>query len=134
MTQEEKIKDLEERIAVMQATDSELCADLEHWKKVAAGLKGRNKQLAERVEHYKQLALEGDELYEKRIAEIEELKLTVKAKNNTIAGLESQVRKMSEVLKEKDGRIEEFKSDVVVAEENLEYYMSLPWWKKIFTK
>ena len=44
MTQEEKIKDLEERIAIMQAADSELCADLAHWKKVAAGLKGRNKQ------------------------------------------------------------------------------------------
>ena len=47
MTQEEKIKDLEERIAIMQESDSALCADLEHWKKVAAGSKGRNKQLAE---------------------------------------------------------------------------------------
>ena len=42
MTQEEKIKDLEERIAVMQAKDSALC---EHWEKVAAGLKGHNGQL-----------------------------------------------------------------------------------------
>lgn len=134
MTQEEKIKDLEERIAVMQATDSALCADLEHWKKVAAGLKGHNKKLAERVEHYKQLDLEGDELYEKRIAEIEELKLTVNAKSNTITGLESQVRKMSEVLKEKDERIEELKSDVVVAEANLEYYKNMPWYKRIFAK
>ena len=45
MTQEEKIKDLEEKIAIMKVTDSALCADLEHWKKVAAGLKGHNGQL-----------------------------------------------------------------------------------------
>jgi len=42
---QKKIKDLEERIAAMQASDSALCADLAHWKKVAAGLKGRNVQL-----------------------------------------------------------------------------------------
>jgi hypothetical protein len=78
--------------------------------------------------------LEGDELYEKRIAETEELKLTVNAKNNTITGLESQVRKMSEVLKEKDERIEKLKSEVVVAEANLEYYKNMPWYKRMFAK
>lgn len=45
MTQEEKIKDLEERIAMMDADNSALCTDLEHCKKVAAGLKGHNGQL-----------------------------------------------------------------------------------------
>jgi predicted nucleic acid-binding Zn-ribbon protein len=134
MTQEEKIKDLEERIAVMQATDSELCADLEHWKKVAAGLKGHNRQLAKRVEHYKQLDLEGDELYEKRLAEIDCLKSSIEEKDATIAGLESQISKMSETMREQSNRIKCLKSDVGVAEANLEYYKSLPWWKKIFKK
>jgi chromosome segregation ATPase len=132
MTQEEKIKDLEERIAVMQETESELCADLEHWKKVAAGLKGRNKQLAERVEHYKQLDLEGDELYEKSLAEIDRLKSIIKEKDTTITGLESQINEMLKTMREQSNRIECLKSDVGVAEANLDYYMSLPWWKKIF--
>jgi chromosome segregation ATPase len=134
MTQEEKIKDLEERIAIMEVTDSALCADLEHWKKVAAGLKGRNKQLAERVEHYKQLDLEGDELYEKSIAEIDRLKSSIEEKDTTIAGLESQINKMSQTMREQSNRIECLKSDVGVAEANLEYYKSLPWYKKIFKR
>ena len=132
MTQEEKIKDLEERIAMMDADNSALCTDLEHWKKVAAGLKGYSKQLEKRVEHYKQLDLEGDELYEKRLAEIDCLKSSIEEKDATIAGLESQVKKMSETIKGQVDRIEELKGDAAVAEANLEHYMSLPWWKKIF--
>ena len=132
MTQEEKIKDLEQRIAMMDADNSALCADLEHWKKVAAGLKGHNRQLAKRVEHYKQLDLEGDELYEKRLAEIDRLKSSVEEKEATIAGLESQISKMSETMREQSNRIECLKGDVVVAEANLEYYKSLPWWRKLF--
>ena len=132
MTQEEKIKDLEERIAIMDATDSALCADLEHWKKVAAGLKGHNRQLAKRVEHYKQLDLEGDELYEKRLAEIDRLESSIKEKDATITGLESQISKMSETMREQSKRIECLKGDVGVAEANLEYYKSLPWWRKLF--
>ena len=132
MTQEEKIKDLEERIAIMDATDSALCTDLEHWKKVAAGLKGHNRQLAKRVEHYKQLDLEGDELYEKRLAEIDRLKSSIEEKEATIAGLQSQVKEMSETLRKQANRIEELKGELSVSEANIEYYKSLPWWKKIF--
>lgn len=134
MTQEEKIKDLEERIAIMQAADSELCADLAHWKKVASGLKGHNSQLAKRVEHYKQLDLEGDVLYEKRLAEIDCLKSSIGEKDATIAGLESQISKMSKTMREQSERIDCLKSDVGVAKANLEYYKTLPWWKKIFEK
>jgi chromosome segregation ATPase len=131
MTQEEKIKDLEKRIAIMQSADSELCADLAHWKKVVAGLKGRNKQLSERVEHYKQLDLEGDRLYEKSLAEIDRLKSSIEEKDATIAGLESQINKTSQTIREQASMIEELKGDVGVAEANLEYYKSLPWWKKV---
>ena len=132
MTQEEEIKDLEKLIAVMQSDASQLTEDLAHWKKVAAGLKGYNKQLAERVEHYKQLDLEGDELYEKSLAEIDVLKSAIKEKDATIVGLESQARKMSETMQEQSERIERLKNDISAADANLEYYMSLPWWKKIF--
>ena len=85
---QKEIEDLKQRLALMDADNSALLVDLEHWKKVAAGTKGRNKQLAERVEHYKNLDLEGDILYEKALADIDE-------KNKIIDGLHSQVKELS---------------------------------------
>ena len=124
MTQEEKIKDLEERIAIMQASDSELCADLEHWKKVAAGLKGRNKQLAERVEHYKQLDLEGDALYEKKIAECDE-------KDKVIEGLRCQVNDIA--IKNKEFEATVFAKQELIDEMELTIHeLRKPWWKRMF--
>ena len=121
MTQEEKIKDLEERIALMDATDSALCTDLEHWKKVAAGLKGRNKQLTKQLEHYKELDLEGDGLYEEKIAECEE-------KDKVISGLNSQVSKLNRCIESKDNEIKALSEKL----ETLQKQVSMPWWKKIF--
>ena len=106
MTQEEKIKDLEERIAIMQSDDSRLCADLEHWKKVAAGLKGHNGQL-------------------KTLNQELSCKLSQKADalavaNETIANYSSQLNKTHVTLSD-------YKAIV-------EWYNELPWWKKIFVK
>ena len=124
MTQEEKIKDLEERIAIMQAADSELCADLAHWKKVAAGLKGRNKQLSEQLQHYKELDLESDELYEKKIAECDE-------KDNVIEGLRCQVNKIA--TKNKELELTVFAKQELIDEMELTINeLRKPWWKKIF--
>lgn len=107
---QKKIKDLEERIATMDASDSALCADLAHYKKVAAGLKGRMQQMS---------------------VELQKSNTVIKEKNNAIVGLESQAKEMSDTLKKQASRIEELKGDLSVAEANLEYYKSLPWWKKI---
>jgi chromosome segregation ATPase len=124
MTQEEKIKDLEERIALMEADNSALAVDIEHYKKVAAGLKGRNKQLAERIEHYKQLDLEGDGLYEETLAMLEE-------KEKIIAGLQSQVcrltvenKKLKVSIEGKERLIEELELATIK--------LHAPWWKRIF--
>ena len=115
---------MEQRIALMNANDSALVTDLAHWKKVAAGLKGRNKQLSERVEHYKQLDLEGDELNEKRLAEIEE-------KNKVIEGLQAQVNKL--VIKNKELESEvSAKQDLIGEYELTIHELQTPWWKKIF--
>ena len=122
MTQEEKIKDFEERIAMMDADNSALCADLAHWKNVANGLKGRNKQLSERLQHYKELDLEGDGLYEKKIAECEE-------KDKVISGLNSQVSKLDRCIVSKEHEIKALKEEL----ETLQKYKSQPWWKKIFS-
>jgi chromosome segregation ATPase len=124
MTQEEKIKDLEERIAKMDADNFALFTDLAHWKKVAAGLKGRNKQLAERVEHYRQLDLEGDGLYEKKIAECDE-------KDKVIEGLRCQVNDIA--IKNKEIEAKVFAKQELIDELELTVLeLQKPWWKKIF--
>ena len=124
MTQEEKIKDLEQRLALMDADNSALAVELSHFKKVAAGAKGRNKQLAERVEHYKNLDLEGDILYEKALADID-------AKNKVIEGLHSQVKELSNKVNELNDEKVKLKAENIDLDIALKYEQ-LPWWKKIF--
>ena len=104
MSQEEKIKDLEERIAIMQESDAALCADLEHWKKVVAGLKGYNGQL-------------------KTLNQELSCKLSQKADalavaNESIANYSSQLNKTHVTLSD-------YKAIV-------ERYDELPWWRKMF--
>ena len=154
MTQDEKIKDLEERIAIMQADNSKLLSELEHWKKVAAGSKGRNKQLMERIEHYKNLDLEGDHLYEDKIAELdsvkkeinllrqersdvvpkkdyEELEKSFENKNEYIEKLQERVQTLSlekatleSTISLQEGIIKDLEGEIE--------QMSKPWWKKVF--
>lgn len=131
MTQEEKIKDLEQRLAIMDANDSALCTDLEHWKKVAAGLKGRNKQLSDRVEHYKSLDLEGDVLYEKAIADVEKKNVELNEKDKVIIGLQSQVTELNAKLTKVTHERNELKATNTDLELALKYEQ-MPWWEKIF--
>lgn len=127
MTQEEKIRDLEERIAAMSATDSALCADLEHWKKVASGSKGRNKQLMQDVEKWKAYGKEADELNEKRIAKIDE-------QEKVMDGLNSQVKQLSDVSREQSEKIKALRKELSDAKETIEHYKGLPWYRRIFFK
>lgn len=154
MTQDEKIKDLEERIAIMQADNSKLLSELEHWKKVAAGSKGRNKQLMERIEHYKNLDLEGDHLYEDKIAELdevkkeinylrqersdvvpkkdyEELEKTLESKKVFIEQLQERVQTLSlekatleSTISLQDGIIKDLEHEIDE--------LSKPWWRRLF--
>lgn len=115
---------MEKLALVLEGDNSELVTDLVHWKKVAAGLKGRNKQLAERVEHYKQLDLEGDELYEKKIAECDE-------KDKVIEGLRCQVNDIA--IKNKEFEATVFAKQELIDELELTIHeLQKPWWKKIF--
>ena len=104
MTQEEKIKDLEERIAIMKVTDSALCADLEHWKKVAAGLKGHNGQL-------KTLN--------------QELSCKLSQKADALAVANESIANYSSQLKKAHVTLSDYKTIV-------EWYNELPWWRKMF--
>lgn len=154
MTQEEKIKDLEQCLASKDANNSALAADLKHWKKVAAGLKGLNKQLAERVAHYKALDLEGDRLYEDKISELDEarkeIELLRQARNDVVPkkdydelekllqGKSSFIEQMQERLQlvmieksEIKGKLSTQMGIVKELEETV-CELSKPWWKRIF--
>jgi chromosome segregation ATPase len=156
MTQEEKIKDLEERIAIMQADNSKLLSELEHWKKVAAGSKGRNKQLMERIEHYKNLELEGDHLYEDKIAELDETRKEIErlkaVRNNVVPKKDyEELEKTLESKKVFIERLQERAQTLSLEKATLESTITLhegvikdlehvidelskPWWKKVFVK
>lgn len=84
--------------------------EITHLKRVVAGQKGRMQQMS---------------------TELQEFNSVIKEKDSIIAGLQSQVKEMSETLMKKANRIEELKDELSVSEANLEYYKSLPWWKKI---
>lgn len=154
MTQEEKIKDLEERMAIMQADNSKLLSELEHWKKVAAGSKGRNKQLMERIEHYKNLDLEGDHLYEDKIAELDsakkeihyirqersdvvpkkdydELEKSFENKNEYIEKLQERVQVLSLEKATLESTISLQEGIVKDLEHELDE-LSKPWWRRLF--
>ena len=104
MTQEEKIKDLEERIAMMDADNSALCTDLEHWKKVAAGLKGHNGQL-------KTLN--------------QELSCKLSQKADALAVANESIADYSSRLNKTNVTLSDYKTIV-------EWYNQLPWWRKMF--
>ena len=154
MTQDEKIKDLEERIAIMQADNSKLLSELEHWKKVAAGSKGRNKQLMERIEHYKNLDLEGDHLYEDKIAELDEVKKEINylrqersdvVPKKDYEELEKSFENKNEYIEKLQERVQVLSLEKATLESTISLQegiikdlegeieqMSKPWWKRLF--
>jgi chromosome segregation ATPase len=127
MTQEEKIKDLGQRVAIMSEANSELCKDLEHFKRVAAGQKGRMQQLAQDVERWKAYGKEADELNEKRIGKIEE-------QEKVIEGLEQQVLNLSRELSEKNTEISVLRIEVKRQSETIAHIARKPWYKRMFSK
>lgn len=161
MTQEEKIKDLEQRLALMDADNSALAVELAHFKKVAAGYKGRNakfqeevKKLKEQVSHYKKLDLEGDGLYEAKIAELDEARNEIKRlqdiRNDVVP--KRDIQKLEEKLESKNAFIEQLQEkaqNLMIDNSNLKGTvdmnesvikeleetideLSKPWWKKLF--
>ena len=120
----------------------EMQGEIVSLKRQIGGLKTSNvnykkqvEKLKAEVERYKALDKEGDELYEGKIAEIEEIKKRhedeLKEKQRVIDGLSAQVRELI-------GKNREFETKISV---NNEYIAELeatieelekPWWKRIF--
>lgn len=144
--QQKTIMELKEKCAALTTSGEEMGREINLLKETIGGYRTSNANyrrridaLKEKVEHLTVLDREGDELNEKRIAEIDSLKVmlcskdkTIEVKDKVIAGLESQVRGLNETIKEQADRIVELKGDAAADEANLEYYKSLPWYKRFF--
>lgn len=102
-------------------TENDLQAENVRLKRVVAGLKGRNRQLEEKLKHYKALDIEGDELYEAKIAESEE-------KDKVIKGLHSQILELSKKNESLCSQLIELEQE----SEEVERWKNASWLKRLF--
>jgi chromosome segregation ATPase len=100
-------------------------------RKQNAGIRGQISVLQEQVRKYKSLDLEGDHLYEGKIAECDSLLKQVDVLEKTNAQLRGQIESYKDQVLVLNDRIGEFKSeaDRLAAELSKP---AKPWWKRIF--
>lgn len=120
-------KELEKLVEKLQAdvrtyseAGAEMGNEIRTLKLRLAGSKGLNKQLQSKVEHYKDLCLEGDKLNEEKIAKIEKLEKECESYKTQIQNLQSSLKTAM--------------YDLNVEKSNFEAYRNWPWYKKIFTR
>jgi len=120
------------------AREIELEGEIVSLKRQLGGLKTSNanyrkqvEQLKGQVEHYKGLDIEGDELYEGKIAECEELQKQLDMANLTIGELRGQIASYNNHILDYKDRIESLKEENESLRKAISYEQK-PWWKKIF--
>ena len=128
----------EKTVKMLIEDNTALMLELGSLKRQLGGLKTSNtnyrkqvEQLKVEVEHYKGLDVEGDELYEKKIQECEELRKKLDMANLTADELRGQIASYNNQILDYKDKIEGLKGEV----ENLHKiikYEKTPWWKKIF--
>lgn len=101
------------------------------FKKSNANYRKQVEQLKGQVEHYKGLEIDGDELYEKKIAECEELQKQLDMANLTIGELRGQIASYNNQILEYKDRIAYLQEENNCLYDAIEYEQK-PWWKKIF--
>ena len=100
-------------------------------KKSNANYRKKVEQLKGHVEHYNGLDIDGDELYEKKIAECEELQKQLDMAKLTIGELSGQIASYNNQILEYKDRIASLKEENNGLYDAIEYEQK-PWWKKIF--
>lgn len=101
------------------------------FKKSNANYRKQVEQLNGQVEHYKGLEIDGDELYEKKIAECKELQKQLDMANLTIGELRGQIASYKNQILEYKDRIASLQEENNGLYDAIEYEQK-PWWKKIF--
>ena len=100
-------------------------------KKSNANYRKKVEQLKGHVEHYNGLDIDGDELYEKKIAECEKLQKQLDMANLTIGELRGQIAYYNNQILEYKDRIASLQEENNGLYDAIEYEQK-PWWKKIF--
>lgn len=143
VTMLEELKQLKQDLAAYKQNGEKMGKEILSLKRQNAGLKGQNKQLQERVEHYKKLDLEGDELNEEKIAKIETLNKELKEIHKQLEKSENAYAKVKceamTTVKRKNDEIEKLKEKLVDSlDENaklrsiIKKYEEMPWYKRMF--
>ena len=101
------------------------------FKKSNANYRKQVEQLKGQVEHYNGLDIDGDELYEKKIAECENLQNQLDMANLTIGELRGQIAYYNNQILEYKDRIASLQEENNGLYDAIEYEQK-PWWKKIF--
>lgn len=153
-----KNDDMEKTIQTIKGDNEELMKENESLKRKIGGYKTANEnyrkqvaELKERVEHYKALDIEGDELYEQKIAECDQLKKELeKARNVECAStrekeLEKNLEQKQDFIEHLQARVQELaviksghESEIASLNATIEEMdkeienLCKPWWKKIF--
>lgn len=122
----------------LSAMEIELEGEIVSLKRQLGGLKTSNanyrnkvEQLKGQVEHYKGIEIDGDELYEKKIAECKELQKQLDIANLTIGELRGQIASYNNQILEYKDRIASLQEENNVLYDAIEYEQK-PWWKKLF--
>ena len=101
------------------------------FKKSNANYRKQVEQLKGQVEHYNGLDIDGDELYEKKIAECEKLQNQLDMANLTIGELRGQIAYYNNQILEYKDRIASLQEENNGLYDAIEYEQK-PWWKKLF--
>lgn len=128
----------EKTVKMLIEDNTALMLELGSLKRQLGGLKTSNanyrkqvEQLKGQVEHYNGLDIEGDELYEKKIAECEELQKQLDMANLTIGELRGQIASYNNQILEYKDRISSLQEENNGLHDAIEYEQK-PWWKKLF--
>lgn len=140
---------VEQTIQTLKCDNEELMKENASLKKQISGFKTSNANYKKQIAHLKQLDKEGDELNEKRIAEmdvmkknhlaeVKQLEQSIKEKDEKIAekdkvvnGLQEQVRELIQKKNKLEAEAAANKDYITELEDTVED-LRKPWWKKIF--
>ena len=140
---------MEKTIQTLKGDNEELMKENASLKKQISGFKTSNANYKKQIAHLKQLDKEGDELNEKRIAEmdvmqknhlaeVKQLGQSIKEKDEKIAekdkvvnGLQEQVRELIQKKNKLEAEAAANKDYITELEATVED-LRKPWWKKFF--
>lgn len=135
----EKIVSLQGDVEAYKLSGEQMGDEINALKRQIGGFKTSNanyrrqvEKLRERVEHYKSLDIEGDELYDNKVAECEDLKKQLEKANADNKELKGQVQYYTNQVLECADEIGGLKGEIENLHSIIEYEKT-PWWKKLFS-